>query len=345
MAVGDIAVHCMCIVLMGVSIAVLIFEGLVYNIIFLGRVLPALGKSTYVVPFAVVFNFVWILAIWSYLQAHWTDPGRVPTRWRNFVEQVGDDLHVASAQPAWQPGLATHCWKCRDPRPERAKHCKICDTCILRMDHHCPWINNCVGFKNHKYFILLGIYSGLASVIAVGTSLPELVLCSAMFVYMERGMSLAWGNEDMGLDITDITAFVLFGAVALLALVVFIPLLSRHLPLAMRNTTCIEDNFTNMPNPFDQGGISKNLAQIFGSLGPDWFFPIPPRRQLTDGVSFERFDDHFKYQDRSLACTSYLQREQLWRQRFGVHSKTPVALEKQDKATLSSLTHWVTWTV
>jgi palmitoyltransferase len=46
------------------------------------------------------------------------------------------------------------CPDCEVLRTERSKHCAICNRCVERYDHHCPWINNCVGINNHTPFLV-----------------------------------------------------------------------------------------------------------------------------------------------------------------------------------------------
>mmetsp|Transcript_10111 Transcript_10111/g.21189 ORF Transcript_10111/g.21189 Transcript_10111/m.21189 type:complete len:463 (-) Transcript_10111:1500-2888(-) len=52
----------------------------------------------------------------------------------------------------------TFCNKCQIQRPPRCHHCSICDRCVLQFDHHCVWLNNCVGYNNHRAFILTLLY-------------------------------------------------------------------------------------------------------------------------------------------------------------------------------------------
>lgn len=33
-------------------------------------------------------------------------------------------------------------------------HCNTCGRCVEHFDHHCPFINNCLGYRNHKYFMI-----------------------------------------------------------------------------------------------------------------------------------------------------------------------------------------------
>ncbi|XP_072234690.1 palmitoyltransferase ZDHHC23-B [Leuresthes tenuis] len=59
------------------------------------------------------------------------------------------------------------CPTCRMVRPPRAGHCRMCGVCVLRLDHHCVWINSCVGQANHRSFLLTLLFFLMTSLYGI----------------------------------------------------------------------------------------------------------------------------------------------------------------------------------
>ncbi|GAA5985389.1 hypothetical protein JCM10908_006957 [Rhodotorula pacifica] len=123
-------------------------------------------------------------------------------------------------------GSARFCRKCNIPKPDRAHHCSACRRCVLKMDHHCPWLGGgCVGYANYKFFLLALLYTGVLGLWTAGIMFHEL----ANYVYeVEDGFG---------------SAPVLWAIVGLLGCIFGISVGSfglYHLYLACKNRTTIE---------------------------------------------------------------------------------------------------------
>eukprot|EP01090_Pellita_catalonica_P023268 TRINITY_DN9473_c0_g2_i1.p1 TRINITY_DN9473_c0_g2~~TRINITY_DN9473_c0_g2_i1.p1 ORF type:complete len:337 (-),score=51.17 TRINITY_DN9473_c0_g2_i1:58-1068(-) len=124
------------------------------------------------IALAAVHIFSGILLI-SYLVSIFRDPGYIPIPWDSTVmerraERRGDNLDIefgidSTPLNKTKRNEITYCFRCEIQRPPQSHHCRICGRCVAFMDHHCPYINNCVGKENIKAFSLVMIYGAITA--------------------------------------------------------------------------------------------------------------------------------------------------------------------------------------
>ncbi|PWA16153.1 hypothetical protein CCH79_00019440 [Gambusia affinis] len=97
-----------------------------------------------------------------------TDPGTVTKKKASSLIPI-----YPYDRRLFHPGVS--CETCQLIKPARSKHCRVCNRCVHRFDHHCVWVNNCVGARNTRYFLLY-LLSVCGMALAIGLLTADMLL-------------------------------------------------------------------------------------------------------------------------------------------------------------------------
>eukprot|EP00386_Alphamonas_edax_P010897 GDKI01034813.1.p1 GENE.GDKI01034813.1~~GDKI01034813.1.p1 ORF type:complete len:297 (+),score=49.57 GDKI01034813.1:143-1033(+) len=245
-------------------------------------VLPYSGwHPVFVVFLGCVGVFLLVNIVYNYWKTLRTDPGLPPE-----FETVEMGLEEGSLDPSLREGSGPkQCRKCGRLKPQRCHHCSVCKRCVLKMDHHCPWVNGCVGHHNYRYFCLFMFWLSMGCLFAL-SALSQMAV-SAIFYPRESTVPYR-ARQWVALSfVICCSVFVALGALG-----------GFHLYLTLTNQTTIEfqgnywnklvsrSSGVNYRNPYDLGRW-RNLREVFGpSRFPIFLFPYIAQPPSGDGMSF-----------------------------------------------------------
>jgi hypothetical protein len=207
------------------------------------------------ITLAIILHIFLILSLICYFRCVFAKKSRIPENFHidSIPDSEKEPLKDEYIELDHATAKVTYCNRCQKYRPARAHHCSICKVCILRYDHHCPWIGNCVGFHNHKYFILFLTYMAITS-----------IMVAASCCYCLRMKFEMW-QAQMGAAI-GFAGFLGVGGFAVF-----------HYWMLGQNCTSIELRFQGF-NVFNTGDCKENASSLCGDSVCIWCLPMNSSR-------------------------------------------------------------------
>lgn len=150
--------------------------------------LPAIS-SEFQQPLFGLLSGLYVVHIASHLAALLIDPAERELRKKGNCDRIVPEFDRSKHPHVIENG---RCHLCNiKTTSSRTKHCSVCNKCVEKFDHHCKWLNHCVGGRNYVAFLMCVVSAVVAASVILAAVITEIV-----FYYVHPDLLTIWSTAE-----------------------------------------------------------------------------------------------------------------------------------------------------